>query len=91
VNEKFAAYNTAKLLYRVFTVLQVLCLGVLFAPFYVPFITKAYFGDVFVAVYRYLALELGALFVVSGLALFFRYRARVLQQQLGETIEITKL
>ena len=82
MNEKLAAYNTAKLLYRVFTGLQILCLGVLFAPFYVPFITKAYFGDVFVAVYRYLALELGALFVLSGLALFFRYRARTLRQGL---------
>ncbi len=82
MNEKLAAYNTAKLLYRVFTGLQILCLGVLFAPFYVPFITKAYFGDVFVAVYRYLALELGALFVLSGLALFFRYRTGLLKQQL---------
>ena len=82
MNEKLATYNTAKLLYRVFTGLQILCLGVLFAPFYVPFITKAYFGDVFVAVYRYLALELVALCVLSALALTFRYRARVLRQEL---------
>ncbi len=82
MNEKLAAYNTARRLFRVFTGLQILCIGVLFAPFYVPFITKAYFGDVFVAVYRYLALELGALFVLSGFMLFFRYRTEVLKQQL---------
>lgn len=82
MNEKLAAYNNARRLFRVFTGLQILCIGVLFAPFYVPFITKAYFGDVFVAVYRYLALELGALFVLSGLMLFFRYRTEVLKQQL---------
>ncbi len=82
MNEKLAAYNTARRLFRIFTGLQILCIGVLFAPFYVPFITKAYFGDVFVAVYRYLALELGALFVLSGFMLFFRYRTEVLKQQL---------
>ena len=80
--DKLSAYNTAKLLYRVFTGLQILCLGVLFAPFYVPFITKAYFGDVANVVYKFLTLELGAFLVASALALTFRDRARVLRQEL---------
>jgi hypothetical protein len=80
--DKLSAYKTAKRLYRVFTGLQILCLGVLFAPFYVPFITKAYFGDVANVVYKFLTLELGAFLVASALALTFRGRARALRQEL---------
>ena len=82
MNEKLSAYKTAKRLYRVFTGLQILCLGVLFAPFYVPFITKAYFGDVANEVYKFLTFELGAFLVASALALTFRDRARVLRREL---------
>ena len=80
--DKLSAYKNATLLYRVFTGLQVLCLGVLLAPFYVPFITKAYFGDVANIVYKFLTLELGAFLVASALALTFRERARVLRREL---------
>jgi len=82
MNEKLSAYNTAKRLYRVFTGLQILCLGVLLAPFYVPIITKADFGDVANVVYKFLTLEIGAFFVASAQALTFRDRARVLRQEL---------
>lgn len=82
MNDKLSAYNTAKRLYRVFTGLQILCLGVLLAPFYVPFITKTYFGDVANIVYKFLTLELGAFLLATALALTFRDRARALRQEL---------
>jgi len=81
-DEKLGAYKRARSLYAIFSVVQIMCLLVLAAPFYVPIITKAYFGDVANVVYKFLTLELGAFFVASALALTFRDRARVLRQEL---------
>jgi hypothetical protein len=81
-DEKLDAYKRARSLYAIFSVVQIMCLGVLLAPFYVPFITKASFDDVANVVYKFLTLEIGAFFVASAQALTFRDRARVLRQEL---------
>ncbi len=81
-DEKLSAYKRARSLYAIFSVIQIMCLLVLAAPFYVPIITKAYFGDVFVAVYSYFAIEFGVFLVSSGLVLFFRHRSRILRIEL---------
>jgi FtsH-binding integral membrane protein len=76
-------YKNANRLYWIFTGMQITCLLVLVSPIILAIITKAYIGDLFAAVYQYFGAVITVFLASSALALFFRYRSRILRNQNG--------